>query len=550
MADTPEKSIIYLEHDAEITEAIEKLKAADGDEVRIVVPNRSPLLQSVVNLKLMKKAVESSKKDLVLVTADKHAAALAGKIGLPVAKNVKAEAKVPEPEPEPKAAKATAAALAGTAVLGAAAKAEAGDAAAEKVAEQYDEYDDVNDVPVQRYDAGSSRETANKKKEKKTGKSSGRGKVPNYDRFKLWIWIGAGLVGFLLFAWLLQAFVQTATVNVQATADRRDVSTSFVLSSSPAGSDVPAKTLETTKDLTQSVQASGQKDVGSKATGNLSISNCSESDDFTIPAGSVVTTGGKRFTTNASAAVSGAKFSGGGNCSKPGTGTVAVTAAENGDSFNFSSATFSFANYVKVTATGTTSGGVTKNITVVSQADVDNTVKTLVESSKSAALSELKDKAPENSKVFDDTLTATVISQASNPPVGTEASNATITVKAKYSVLSANKDDITKVVEKALGTNLANGSKVLDAGLDQATYTQTKAGQGTYTYSIKTVAYIGQPIDEEKLKQDVAGKPKKDVSDIARQYPNVSGATVDGWPLFPNMPSTTSNIKVKIQVSK
>lgn len=540
------KSIIYLEHDAEITEAIEKLKKAEGDEVRIVVPVRSPLLQSVVNLKLMKKAVESSKKELVLVTADKQATLLAGKVGLPVAKNVKAEPKVPEPTEEPRAAKATAAALAGGAVVGARAS-EAGNARAEAVSEDYREMEDINDVPVQRFDEPTSASKSKKSKNKK--KKDGRGKIPNYDRFKLWIWIGAGLLGFFLFMWLMSAFVQTATVNVQATADRRDVNTTFVLSTASTAGQVPAQTLETTKDLTQSVAASGQKDVGSKAGGTLSVSNCSESDDFTIPAGSVVTTSGKKFTTNSSASVSGAKFSGG-SCSKAGTGSVSVTAAENGDSFNFSSATFTFPSYAKVTASGTTSGGVTKNITVVSQSDVDNTVKTLVDSSKSQALNEMRDKAGSDVKVFDDTLTATVVSQASNPPVGSEATNATVTVKAKYTVLAANKSELEKVVKTALGDNLANNAVVLDAGLDSATYKQTKAASGVYTYSLKTVAYIGQPIDEAKLKSEVAGKPKREVPDIARKYPNVTGATVDSWPLFPDMPVSQSNIKIKISVSK
>ncbi len=515
-----EDNIIYLEHDAEITEAIEKLKKAAGDEVRIVVPARSPFLQSIVNLKLLKKAAKSSDKELVLVTADKHATALAGKVGLLVAKNVKAEAKVPEADPEPKSV--TQAAI------------------VPPIARDEPRNDDV---PVQRFDEP---QTARKKSKK--SKKNSRGKIPNYDRFKVWIWAGAGLLGFLLFMWLMSSFVQTATVRVQAAADRRDVSTTFVVTSTGSG-DVPARALETTKDLSQSIESTGQKDVGAKATGTLSISNCSESDDFTLPAGSVVSTAGKKFTTTTSTAVTGAKFSGG-SCSKAGTGSAAVTAAENGDSYNFSNATFTVGSYAKVTATGTTSGGVSKVIKVISQADLDGAVKALVDGSKPQALNELREKATEEQKVLDETLTATVVTQSSNPPVGAEATNATVTVKAKYSVLVVDRADLEKVVTKSLADSLKNGSQVLDPGLDQATYKLIKNTNGTFTYSLTTVAYIGQPIDKEALAKQVAGKPKKDVSDIAKQYPNVSGATVDAWPLVPNMPVPPQNIKVEISVSK
>jgi DNA polymerase IIIc chi subunit len=101
MAETNQKNIIYLEHDAEITEAIEQLKAAEGDKVRLVVPGRSGLLQSVVNLKLLKKAAQSGDKELILVTSDKTATALAGKLELAVAKNINAAPHIEAGEPEP-----------------------------------------------------------------------------------------------------------------------------------------------------------------------------------------------------------------------------------------------------------------------------------------------------------------------------------------------------------------------------------------------------------------------------------------------------------------
>ncbi len=539
---THDDSIIYLEHDAEITEAIAKLKKVKADTVRIVVPPRSPLLQSVVNLKLLKKAATSKKKKLVLVTGDKAATALAGKVGIAVAKNVKAEASVPEAEAEPRAAKAAAAA-ATAAVLTSPLAAEAAEEEAGKARE--------DELPVQRFDEPA--DTRKKPKKNKKSKSSGRGKVPNYNKFQKWIWVGASAVGAILLMWLLSAFVQTAKVNVQAAADRRDVNTQFTLvtTGSTSGNAVAAQTLEISKDLSQSVAATGEKDVGSKASGSVALKNCEDSTTRTLPAGTKVSASGKVFVTSAAATLPEGEFSGGGTVCNSKSVAVEITATENGDAYNLSNASFTVVGLSsRISGTGTTSGGVSKKIKIVSQADVDAAVKTLIEGAKAEALTDLRKQAGDDEKVFDDTLTATAATQSASPAVGIEATNTTVNVRAKYTILAASEDDLTQVVEKALASDLKNGSKVLDAGLDQAKLIakgQTKTG---YSYAMSTVAYIGQPIDTEKLKKEVAGKAKKEVPDIDKQYPNVTGATVDGWPLVPNMPIPTSNIKVEISVTK
>jgi hypothetical protein len=340
---------------------------------------------------------------------------------------------------------------------------------------------------------------------------------------------------------------------VQAAADRRDVATQFTLISggSTSGSNVAAVSLETTKDLSQSIETTGEKDMGSKASGTVSLKNCEDSNVRTLAAGSKLTASGKTFVTAAAATIPEGEFSGGGTVCNSDVVEVDVTAAENGAEYNLTNASFTVAGLSsRISGTGTTSGGVSKKVKVVAQADVDAAVKTLLDSAKSEALTDLKQDAKDGQKVFDDTLSAAVVTQSSNPPVGTEATNATVNVKAKYTVLAANESDLTQVVETALASDLKDGSTVLDAGLDQAKLTpkgQTKSG---YTYAMSTVAYIGQPIDTEKLKQDVAGKAKKEVPDIAKQYSSVTSATVSGWPLVPNMPIPAGNIKVEISVTK
>lgn len=529
-----DESIIYLEHDAEITEAITKLKQAESAVVRIVVPPRSPLLQSVVNLKLLKKGASAKKKKLVLVTSDKSASALAAKVGIPVAKNVKSEAILAEVTPEPKPHKLVATDISPLAI----------DANDQKM-------DQSEELPVQRFDEPI--QDRKKTKKAKSTKDSSRGKVPNYNKFQKWIWVGLSAVGLIFLMWLLSAFTQTVTVNIQAIADRRDVNTQFSLVSTGGSTDtvVVAKTLEMSKDLSQSVEATGEKDVGSQANGSVALKNCEDTSTHNLPVGSKISTAGKIFTTSAATTLPEGEFSGGGTVCKSKSVTVSVVAVENGDTYNFSNANFTVVGMSsRISGVGTTSGGVSKKVRVVAQTDVDTTIRTLVEGAKAEVLTDLKNKSNDSEKVFDDTLVASVVTQSTNPPVGTEATNVTISVKAKYTILAAAETDLARIIENSLEAELKGGSKVLNPGLDQAKFVaqgQTKTG---FSYALSTVAYIGQPIDSAALQHAIAGKAKKEVADIVKQQPNVTGVTVDGWPLVPNMPIPVSNIKVKISVTK
>src|ERR1700751_4470798 len=89
---------LYLEADEDITSAIDKLTKSTASSVQIVVPKRSTMLQSIINLKLLKKAAENARKELVLVTGDRIATDLASRVGLAVAPSLGAKPVLTEAE--------------------------------------------------------------------------------------------------------------------------------------------------------------------------------------------------------------------------------------------------------------------------------------------------------------------------------------------------------------------------------------------------------------------------------------------------------------------
>jgi formiminotetrahydrofolate cyclodeaminase len=60
---TATKETIYIEADDEITTVIEKIITAKNKIIAVVLPKRATVFQSVVNMKLLKKAADETKRD-------------------------------------------------------------------------------------------------------------------------------------------------------------------------------------------------------------------------------------------------------------------------------------------------------------------------------------------------------------------------------------------------------------------------------------------------------------------------------------------------------
>lgn len=78
------RKVIYVEIDEEITSIFEKIERLNYQDVYLVVPERAALFQSVVNLSILKKKVETAGKKLSIITRDLIGMRLAHKAEIPV----------------------------------------------------------------------------------------------------------------------------------------------------------------------------------------------------------------------------------------------------------------------------------------------------------------------------------------------------------------------------------------------------------------------------------------------------------------------------------
>ncbi|MBI5413544.1 hypothetical protein HZA42_04320 [Candidatus Peregrinibacteria bacterium] len=97
----PDK-VIYAEIDDEITTIFDQIRRARGERIALVVPKRAVLLQSVVNLKILKKKCDELQKEILIVTMDANGMQLAEKARLKTAERLfEKEENAPAPRPLP-----------------------------------------------------------------------------------------------------------------------------------------------------------------------------------------------------------------------------------------------------------------------------------------------------------------------------------------------------------------------------------------------------------------------------------------------------------------
>ena len=78
------KKVIYVELDEEITSIYDRVKRLQIEDMYLVVPERSVILQSVVNLKILRRKLSELGKKIFIITTDPVGTKLAIQAGIKV----------------------------------------------------------------------------------------------------------------------------------------------------------------------------------------------------------------------------------------------------------------------------------------------------------------------------------------------------------------------------------------------------------------------------------------------------------------------------------
>ncbi len=559
-----QKTTIYVDSEEEITSIIDKVRSSDESIIALVLPKRAPTFLSAVNIKLLKRAATQSHKKIVLITSNQNILPLAGLAGIHVAHNLNSRPYVPsgpdnevsdpsetdqsieiDSAPKSESALHETAKKTGKQPSKAAAPTDA------KHVKKKAEVIETIDMSAQAAEVSGS--TSRAKKSKKT-----KLKVPNFNKFRLVLIVGGVMVvSLVVFGYWALAIAPKATVTIKG--ETKTASLAFVLKANTTAtalneetSEVPAKIREIKKTETERVPATGQKDVGNKASGTMSLKNCSRSDgSVNIPAGTGVSAGDVTFITQASVALDPSEFTGGGTC-KSDSKEVAVIAQTAGDKYNVSSRTYTVAGFSGVTATGSAmTGGTSQLVKVVAEADIES-AKTKLSAKQAGATEELKAGLDAEGYVaLVDTFEAAPGNFVPTPQAGAEANEVAVSVETKYTMTGIKKDELKQLVKvmagKQGGVDLAK-QIILDDGLSNAGYQLGAKTRSVTDVTMKTNVIAGPEIKPDSIKAEIAGQKRGVAEQTISSRPGIKEVRVETSPFWSySVPKKLDKINVIVE---
>lgn len=560
-----DKSTVYVDIDDEITAIIDKVTGAGTTIVALVLPKRATALRSLVNLRLLKRAADDNKKQLVLITSESGVLPLAGAAGLHVARTLSSKPEIPaspeadetvesideddEPAEEFDARKfekrplGEFADLSGAAGAGEAAKSAnpAGDIDSDEVVE----FDNSEKTPAP--GAAKPPKAPKAKKDKKL-------KIPDFSRFRNWgliVVLALIVLGVLIYFGLevwphatVKIYTNQTSIPLSFNADL-DSNANMVL---PADGILPAVAQTTEKNYSQTVPASGQKDIGTPASGSVTFTDgaCSLYSPDPVPAQTGVSYHNLTYITQSEADFS---------CSRTNKGyywqtdPVDIVAQATGTQYN-TSISGAQVNGSSATASGSASGGTPSNVVrVVQQSDIDSAEQQLKSQSTNSIEATLKSELQQNNLT---PLTQTFATIPSSPTAsanpGDQANNVTVTENITYVMFGYKASDMQKLLSAKVGQQINPATQgILDNGLAQATIKLVGTPSASDArVSISTTVIVGPKLNAASIKKQIEGKKSGDIRSALERRQGVSKVQVDFSPFWvDSVPSNASKIKIE-----
>lgn len=547
---TQAKETIYIDVDDEITAVIDKVVSSKAKIVALVLPKRATVMQSIVNMKLLKRTAEEAGKNIVLVTSEAGLLPLAGLVGMHIATTPTSKPVIP---PAPDAANDAP---------------ESVDEPLDIVDSTAETDDDFNPAAAAAVSVGAlaahepesilmaeepddaTGDTGEPSSEKpaKQNKPDKKLKVPSFNKFRMGIVIGIVVLIAGIAAWVFAAIVlpeASVAITTDSTTITSDLNVTLDTTAKTLDVEnkiIPAVSQSVTKTYTEEAPATGQQNNGQKASGNVyfALKNCSE-ETVAIPTGSGVSSGGNTYITQAPLTLNSVKI--GGNCNPTSmqsewSGTVKVVAIAGGSKFNLADeATFtvSTSSDVSATANEAITGGTDEIVKVVTQGDIDSAKDkistkdtTAVKAELEAAL-EAKGLLPVPSTFLAGDQQVTTSANA-----GDKVDSVKVTAKVPYTMLGIKQEDLKTLVVANVESEIdTKKQKITDDGVADAKFTQQNPGSPTNAVvAVKVRTTAGPELNVADLKKQIVGLKAGDIKALLEGSPGITEVQVAYSPVW------------------
>ena len=567
------KDTFYIEPEDDITDIINHIKASKQKIIALVPPKKLNVLRSSINLKLIARTAKIHDKAIVVVTTDPTLMKMAALSSLPFAKNLSSRPTLPSEFNE--------------ADLEYPAKAKKANPSDEiEINEKAAPLGSVSRVRTTNEPAASRTNTNSNLEKNSTMNLDSEEvaknpedeeadnqpkKILTLDSLKNRIIIGVVaavlLIGSFVWAFIL-APAAKISVKIKTIAENFSENVSFVTDAKQAVSKDGKFFLETAsleKNSEVEFEATGEKNVGDKATGELRLiatfdmstttATASRPDVATVPQGSAFAYRNLNFLTDQEV-----KISWDGSISNCDAGrhngkcqvakTVKATAIEGGAKYNIeavSSGWQSSVAGVEGYANSAFKGGTDKIQKIVTASDITKAKEKLTEAD--GVKEELFEKVPSDDIKIEDSYKKVTADPTSSPAVDqpTENGKAKLTAKTTYSVNYVDKTAIEEYVKSVVSTRLGGDQKIYETG--NIFIEKFQNNNNSVTAKIKATLKTGPEVTEQSVLEKSLGKKVGEVTTLIKSINGVSDVEVNtSFPWVRQIPNDANKVSIKITV--
>lgn len=351
-------------------------------------------------------------------------------------------------------------------------------------------------------------------------------------------------------------FLPSAEVTIYLSTSELSESLDIEIDPSVSGADIgalviPGEEISTSVSGNTSKSATGTATVGDRATGSVTIYRVGSSVD--VEGGTtLVSDDGLEFTLNDPVSIAS------GSASTPATETVGVSASAIGSDYNLSSdSRFRVGDYslsdLEARNSEAFSGGSSREITAVSQDDIDALNKELGEELETDAISKLEEDAKASGCadciVVEDSYTATPTKEEYSADVGDEASTVSLDMEVEASAIMVNKNDVIALARDVLEDRIPDGYVLRDDQI-KMDFKYDGEDDGKHDVSVRLSVNLFPGVDTDKIAEMISGKFINVAEDYFKaEVPGFVRAEIIIVPKLPAAIATFPHVPGKIEVT-
>ncbi|AKM84942.1 MAG: hypothetical protein VE98_C0001G0488 [candidate division Kazan bacterium GW2011_GWA1_50_15] len=520
--------LIYLEVGDDIAEATERLRRSKRDEITLVVPRRALLLQSVINLKILKQQADVLGKQVGLVTQDQVGRNFAGQAGFKILDQLSdrepprsAEVvTLDEPPTEP---------------------------------EMTEVEDEISRQSLSRRPRPLRRAIRF---------SLPTMRMPQFTMRQLkWerhhrVALGFVLVGLIVLGSVAVFIMPRAYIALEVQSEPFQKQFTLVLADAKdrqaAGPNIlTGRFVEVNRENVSTFNATGEENNGQKATGKIAVLNYTTTIQGLLVNTRFQSASGLVFRLSSEVLVPPVRRG------TPGRAVVGATADGGGTKYNVSSPlkltipglgeAGKTAVYGEVAETFT--GGTDEIVKVVSEADIEQAKEGAAKDIFTAAETEIKDQLKRGEELIPSLIQNDIIDAVPSASAGAKRDTFEVRVRSRTWAIIARQGELTAAVARAASFEAPEGKQVTTRTIEQAEVTVVEGNFLNHRINllVKLDGRVGPQLDTVQLANQLANQSLADVQRELQKMPEITSGSAEMWPTFlTRTPLLPNNVRVQV----